>query len=160
MKSNDSTAGKDNNRHIDESFKDGELGAGNDPGESPLVIGRARWFRQRAGVLSDSISITRLLNATELAATTPSDPREPIFSDSLRAAYKDPFSMEKGDVLLQDSYSNIHAVEKQDDFQDRAFGAFGPVLTIREVTPPFAVLALPVSQQNLPDLDFETVAFS
>lgn len=158
MKSNDSTAGKDANPHIDDRSKDEELSPHKE--EEPNLIGRVRWFRQRAGVRSNSISITRLSEATELAATTPLDPRDSIFSDSLRAAYKDFFSSEKGDALLQDSYLNIHAVGTRDNLQDRAFGAFGPVLTIREVTPPFAVLALRVSPQNSPDLDFETAAFS
>src|SRR5258706_13646262 len=112
MKSNDSTTGNDANPHIDGSSKDEELRPHKE--EESNLVGRVRWFRRRAGVLSNSTSMTRLLQATELAAATPSDPRELIISDPLRAAYKNPFSMEKGDALLQDSYLKVHAVDRRD----------------------------------------------
>lgn len=131
--------------------------------EALMIEGRARWFARRAGELVNAASLTRLVSALEQAEEVPADARDavPLSLEGrpLLHAYYEASDAERGAATLLDSEGRRASLETAADAAPEEAGMFGPAMSVRELPSGPAMLTLPVSQSDFPDLDLETAVF-
>jgi photosystem II stability/assembly factor-like uncharacterized protein len=126
----------------------------------PAVMERARWFGERAGSLPESASLARLLGALRQAEETPDAMQDAMFAlhEGLRLLHECDHHAElrKSEVMLADARARILRAKVVDRKERPSIGAFGPIAVVDQFEAPWAVLAIPVDPDALPDLDLGT----